>query len=209
MDTGRAHRFRRELLGWAEDNLRSFPWRDPDASLYEVFVAEFFLTQTPADNVADVYPAFLDRFGSLEAIRGVDEATLASAIEPLGFQNMRASALKTIAAEHDSLPRSSEALQALPRVGDYVANASLCFALDRRLPIVDRNVVRVYDRVFGEQFPKAESSRREFAAAMLPVSRADARTFNLALLDFGAAICQKQDPACATCFANEFCAYVN
>jgi A/G-specific adenine glycosylase len=35
-----------------------------------VFVAEFFLTQTPADNVATVYPGFIERFPTLDAIAG-------------------------------------------------------------------------------------------------------------------------------------------
>jgi A/G-specific adenine glycosylase len=131
------------------------------------------------------------------------------AIEPLGFHNMRAEALMSIAAEYDALPRSPEALQTLPRVGAYVADASLCFALERRRPIVDRNVVRVYERVFGDAFPEDTRGRREFAEAMLPESEAVARTYNLGLLDFGALVCQKRDPLCETCFATDYCAYVN
>lgn len=53
---------------------------------------------------------------------------------------MRADALKRIAAEHDRLPETTAALTDLPRVGDYVANATLCFARDEPLPILDRNV---------------------------------------------------------------------
>lgn len=200
-------RFRADLLAWAEGKLRSFPWRSPDASLYEVFVAEFFLTQTPAKNVAEVYPAFLERFPSLRAIRDTPEAELVATIEPLGFHNMRGEALKQVAAEHESLPETSEALQDLPRVGPYVANASLCFALERRLPIVDRNVVRVYQRVFDDAFPSGEVARMEFARDALPDTGAEARIYNLALLDFGATVCRKQSPDCATCFASDYCAY--
>jgi A/G-specific adenine glycosylase len=51
-------RFRRNLLEWEQENRREYTWRESNRTLYEVFVAEFFLTQTPADNVATVYPTF-------------------------------------------------------------------------------------------------------------------------------------------------------
>lgn len=201
-------RFRRDLLAWAEQGTRSFPWRDPDASIYEVFVAEFFLTQTPAGNVDGLYRDFLERFDSLSAINEATEAELAAAIEPIGFHNMRAAALKDIATEHDTLPETSEELQCLTRVGPYVANATLCFALERRLPILDRNVVRVYERLFGDEFPSGEKAQTEFAEEMLPESGAETRTYNLALLDFGAEICQKRDPQCGSCLASGYCDFV-
>lgn len=200
-------RFREDLLAWAEDNLRDFPWRDLDASLYEVFVAEFFLTQTPAQNVAAVYSDFLERYPSLKSINESDRDDLEEIIEPLGFYRMRAEALLDIASPMDTLPDQESELRDLPRVGPYVANATLCFALERPQPIVDRNVVRAYDRIFGSAFPDRESDRREFATAMLPSDGKTARTYNLALLDFGALICTSGDPQCKICFASEYCDY--
>lgn len=202
-----AERFRSDLLWWAANDTREFPWRDPQRNPYEVFVAEFFLTQTPAENVADVYPTFLEQFPSLESIAEVDIDALEEAIRPLGFQRMRAEALAEIAADHESLPVNPAELQTLPRVGPYVANATLCFALERPLPIVDRNVNRVYDRVFGEQYPDSDADRREFAERLLPDDGSEARRYNLGLLDFGAAVCTKRNPSCETCFANPYCEY--
>ncbi|GGN98627.1 hypothetical protein [Haloarcula pellucida] len=199
--------FRKDLLEWAESNLRNFPWRDDSISVYEMFVAEFFLTQTPAENTADVYPEFLDRYPALEHVREASQAELAEMIEPIGFQHMRADALAEIASEYDELPTDVEELLQLPRVGPYVANATLCFALDRRLPVVDRNVNRVYSRVFGDEYPDGDADRREFALESLPEDGAIARTYNLALLDFGAMVCTKQAPRCSECFAREYCSY--
>jgi len=202
-----ADRFRSDLLSWAKTNGRDFPWRDLDRTPYEVFVAEFFLTQTPAENVADVYPPFVERFPSLESIAEVDTDVLEETIRPLGFQRMRAEALTEIAAEYESLPEDPETLQTLPRVGPYVANATLCFALTLPLPIVDRNVNRAYERVFGERYPDSDAGRREFAQRLLPDDGPNARRYNLGLLDFGAAVCRKRDPRCSTCFANQYCEY--
>jgi len=60
MVTANEQRFRELLLDWGVGNTREYPWRETSRSLYEVFVAEFFLTQTPADNVASVYPQFTE-----------------------------------------------------------------------------------------------------------------------------------------------------
>lgn len=196
-------RFQADLLRWGQDHTRSFPWREQGRSLYEVFVAEFFLTQTPADNVAAVYPRFLDRFPSLDAVREATEAELVKIIRPLGFYNMRASALKQIADNHETLPDTASELCELPRVGEYVANATICFTHDTPLPVLDRNVDRVYGRVFGEEWPETRTERLEFAAELVPNT---ARDYNFALLDFGAVVC-RPDPNCSACFATDYCTY--
>lgn len=200
--------FRSAMIEWYSVHGREYPWRDRDASLYEVFVAEFFLTQTPAENVFDVYPGFLERFPSLKAIDDTKEETLQAAIQPLGFQRMRASALDKIAEEYDSLPRDTETLQTLPRVGPYVANATLCFALDQCLPIMDRNVRRVYERVLSDSYPRAGSDDESaLASRLLPSDGRAARKYNLGLLDLGAAICTKSDPLCEECPVSAQCDY--
>lgn len=76
---------------------------------------------------------------------------------------MRAAALLEIASEHTRLPRRRDGLTALPRVGGYVADATLPFAGVEQRPILDRNVRRVYDRVFGDEFPGPCGSEYEFA----------------------------------------------
>lgn len=197
-------RFRASLLNWSVENIREYPWREPNRSLYEVFVAEFFLTQTPADNVASVYPQFIEQFPSLRSIDDAKKEELIEVIEPLGFYNMRAEALKKIAAQHNSLPESVEGLAELPRVGRYIANTTLCIAENRPLPVLDRNVDRVYKRVFGEVWPTSEADQWKFAERLVPTD--EPRDYNLALLDFGAMICQPT-PRCDMCFATEYCTY--
>ena len=203
MLTEAERRFRANLLEWGTENRREYPWREPDRTLYEVFVAEFFLTQTPADNVAAVYPKFLERFPTLDGISEASEDELVEAIEPLGFQNMRAEALGQIASTHGHLPTEPELLMKLPRVGQYVANATLCFARGDRLPVLDRNVERVYSRVFRNTWPETEADQMTFTQRLVPD---EARAYNLALLDFGALVCQNE-PLCGQCFANEYCVH--
>ncbi len=203
MESETNRQFRNGLLQWGEDNLRDFPWRER-TSLYDVFVAEFFLTQTPARNVATVYPDFLQTFPDLTAIRKSEIEHVTKVIEPLGFQNMRAEALAEIATDYDELPRSADELTELPRVGRYVANATVCFADGSPLPIVDRNVDRVYRRVFPSEWPENESEQLDFAEKLVPEDRP--REYNFALLDYGSMVCES-DPNCESCFANDFCQF--
>lgn len=89
-------------------------------------------------------------------------------------------------------------------MGRYVANATVCFALSRPLPVLDRNVERIYGRVFGEERPESKRDQVEFASELVPEEQA--RLYNFSLLDFGAAICQST-PDCASYFAPEYCHY--
>lgn len=196
--------FRSALLDWSTEHLRDFPWREADRTLYEVFVAEFFLTQRPAENVASVYPEFLRRYPSLDDLDTATQDELVEFIRPLGFYNLRAEALTQIAAEYDTLPETVDELVALPRVGTYVANATLCFARGLPRPIVNRNVDRVYGRVFGTRWPDTREEQIDFAADLIPEDTP--RRYNLTLLDFGAAVCTP-DPSCEICFATEHCEY--
>lgn len=201
--------FRKRLIQWSQDNLRSFPWRD-DPSPYEVLVAEILLVQTPAKRVAGVYPEFIDRYPSPEALAEADLPEITALLEPLGFQNRRADALQSI-GEHLSdqgVPRELETLTELPFVGRYGANATLCFGFGERRPIVDANVVRIFNRVFDTGFRDAEDGEAwRFAEDMLPTG--DVSRYNLALVDFGAEVCTAQTPACGGCPMNKFCDYYN
>lgn len=187
-----AERFRTGLLIWSEDNLRDFPWREPDSILFEVFIAEFLLTQTPAENVAEVQPEFLEQYPDIDAIEEASEEALAEMLELVGFQNRRAQALKEISAAVDSIPKTRSELLALTRVGEYIADATLCFALNHQVPILDRNIRRVYSRVFGSEWPDDTELQRDFAERMLPTG--ETRRYNLALLDFGADVCRHTTP---------------
>ncbi|WP_227134785.1 hypothetical protein [Halorubellus salinus] len=208
VDPGRVEQFRVGILEWAASNMREFPWRDPEATFYEVFMAEMFLRRTRADVVETMLPEFLDAYPSLSALRGTEKDVLADVIRPMGLQNKRAQGLRELAAEidGDELPRDRERLLDLPQVGPYVANASLCFALEEELPIVDRNVDRVYRRVFGDAWDTLrEEEQYQFAEEVLPTG--EARSFNLGLLDFASLVCTANEPACGSCFANGYCPY--
>jgi len=198
--------FRSDLLDWAEDNLRSFSWRDA-TDPYEILVAEILLQKTAAEKVEPIYTELLATYPSLKDLAEADQDRLKNIIYSLGFQNQRSNALIKIGQElrYSGVPQDFQDLLELPYVGRYAANATLCFAYDEPRPIVDANVVRVYNRIFDKEFDYRGEDTWSFAAAILPAD--DARRYNLAILDFAAVVCQPKVPVCDKCFFTDSCHY--
>jgi A/G-specific adenine glycosylase len=51
---------RKRLLSWFARDGRSFPWREPGRTPYEVVVAEILLQRTTTAGVARVYSGFIE-----------------------------------------------------------------------------------------------------------------------------------------------------
>ena len=204
--------FQRTMVDWYEKNQRGYAWRG-QADPYKILVAEIMLQQTNADKVEPVYRCFVQQYPSIKALVQSDLEALKAVLRPLGL-GYRVARLKNIAeklvAEHGGeVPLTEEALLALPGVGRYVANAVLCFAYARRVALVDVNVIRLYDRVFGFQSqrnrPRNDNEVWEFATKMLP--QTNFKEYNLALLDFTARICAPKKPKCAECPVTGICLF--
>jgi A/G-specific adenine glycosylase len=173
-----------------------------------VLIAEILLQRTRAETVEPIFNEFIERYPSMVELRDAEEADIAGLLSPLGLHNRRASSLVKIGTRigDDPLPTDEEELLELPHVGKYVANAVLCFAHGEPRPVVDRNVIRVYQRVFEIEEDRQRSEELwDFAAMVLPEE--DARDYNLALLDFAAARCTARSPGCDGCFARSYCPY--
>jgi A/G-specific adenine glycosylase len=203
----RVERLRGDLLAWGERNQREFAWRDT-SDPYEVLVAEILLQSTRADAAEPVFESFLDSFPDLAALGRASTDDIAELLEPLGLHNRRAAALVEIGTRcaGEGIPEEESALRELPRVGRYVASAVACFARGEPRPVVDTNVIRVYQRVLGVEHERQRDPRLwDLASEILPSDRAG--EFNLALLDFAAAVCTARSPACEECPASEYCIY--
>ena len=134
-------------------------------------------------------------------------STVSRSSPPLSCLSSAASSLavsgRGAGVRDDSVPDDTEHLLELPYVERYAANATLCFAFGEPRPIVDTNVVRVYNRIFDREFDYRAEEAWQFTAEILPET--DARQFNLAILDFAAAICAPKTPNCEKCFFTDQC----
>ena len=82
---------------WAEDNRRSFPWRET-ADPFRILVAEVLLQRSRGKTVATVYEELFRRWPDAAALSRARVATIASVIRPLGLVK-RAETLKALATE--------------------------------------------------------------------------------------------------------------
>lgn len=201
-----ANIFRKQLLRWSQDKIRSFPWRETD-NPFEILIAEFLLQRTPAERVEPIYKKIIDRHPSFESLSHASLAEIKELLRPLGLHNKRGEAIQEIAIRlaDGQFPQSEAELVNLPYIGRYGANAILCFAFDEPVAILDQNVIRIYNRLFGLNLDHRAEQSWVFAEWMLPKS--DIRRYNLALLDFGALVCLPRSPRCNDCFANNFCKF--
>jgi A/G-specific adenine glycosylase len=110
---------RRRLLRWYDAGHRRLPWRftQRGADPYRVWLAEVMLQQTQVDRVLGYYRRFLSRWPTLAALAAADEAQVFAAWSGLGYyaraRNLLAASREAL-ARHRGLPRSPEALRALP-----------------------------------------------------------------------------------------------
>lgn len=199
--------FAKRLLAWFSSNAREFPWRR-ETDPYRILVAEKLLQQTTYGHVLKVYDVFFEKFPNIQSLAQANVSDIEGTIRRLGFQRQRAKQFKKIGSlimnEHKGkVPSSREDLLKLPGIGDYVANAVLCFAFNKDQPIVDMNVRRVVGRYFGwKEINDKEIEKR--LSRFIPKGKA--KQFNWGLIDFSGLICSRK-PKCKTCFLNEFCSY--
>jgi A/G-specific adenine glycosylase len=206
----RKNQFRSALTSWYHANGRLLPWRqtvDP----YAIVVSEFMLQQTQVAAVIPYYNEWLRRFPDFAALARSRESKILRAWQGLGYyaraRNLHAVA-KTVQHRHGGrFPRNLAAINELPGIGRYTANAVATFAFDQPVPIVETNTARVLARLFNFHGPIDRAAGREelWNRARTLVPKYSARIYNSALLDLGALICSPRQPKCRICPVKKFC----
>lgn len=196
---------------WYERHGRSYPWRDENVSAYGILIAEIMLRKTQAGKVVNQWLEFMSRFPSPSDCLKSKDSQLNDLFLPLGLSKIRAKAIKqickVIVGEHGGkLPESVDILLTLPHIGIYTANAIACFAYNKRVAIVDGNVIRIISRIFGGI--SKEDNRRvpemwKTAEAILP--QTSYKEHNYGMLDFAALICTTRVPKCECCSLAGIC----
>jgi len=196
------------ICAWGREHLREFPWRSSESPL-EILVAEVLLQRTPAQRVEERFIQFRDRVLSVGASHLRDQTKREFRDLGLGKRiDWLLDSLQIIEKEYSGrVPDSVEDLLLLPGVGRYTANAVLCLAYGKPVPLVDANVIRILTRVFGlsvQKQSRPESEVVALAASLVPHDYA--RLYNLSMVDHGALICRKK-PLCTQCPLVHLCDY--
>ena len=193
--------FAQKLIDWQRRHGRhDLPWqgtRDP----YRIWLSEVMLQQTQVAAVVPYYERFLKRFPDVASLAHADENEVLELWSGLGYyaraRNLRKAAIEI--AER-GFPRSALAISELPGVGRSTAAAIAAFAFGERAAILDGNVKRVLARSFGVEGEKALWG---LAERLLP--ERNVQTYTQALMDLGATVCTRMNPACTGCPLADVC----
>ncbi len=197
--------FTRDLLRWhAEENDRSLPWKG-ETDPYKIWVSEILLQQTRAEQALPYYHRFLEAFPNIRDLAGAPKDKIYRIWQGLGYyrrcQNMIRTAKILVEDFHGKFPSTYAALRQLPGIGPYTAAAIASFAFGKSHAVMDGNVIRVLSRHFGiEEYTDLQPGKRILAElAQRLIAPADPRSFNQAIMDFGARVCKPAAPDCPTC----------
>lgn len=206
--------FQKIVLKWAEGNLIEYPWRK-NRNPYRVLICEILLIRTKAPQVVPVYIEFMKMYPTLENFLKLNRDVIENLIKSLGLA-FRANMIAEIAFDiknrfRNRIPDSISELKSLKGIGDYGANAILCFGFNQKKPLLDSNFIRIFKRVFDirSKTKTAKSDRFlwEFSENLLP--KKDFIKYNYAILDLGGNICISKSPKCEICPLNHLCRYYN
>lgn len=206
-------RFRRTLASWFEKHGRDLPWRDTHDP-YAILVSEMMLQQTQVATVIPYYERWMSRFPNVGELASASVAEVLSEWQGLGYytraHHLHRAAQAVMRQHGGIMPRTAEALQALPGIGRYTAGAIASFAYDQPAAAVDANIARVLARIFNIREPiDAEAGKGavwEAAEFLLPAR--GGRIHTAALMELGALLCTPRKPTCLLCPAQPFCTAV-
>jgi A/G-specific adenine glycosylase len=211
IDQRRIRFFRQALLGWwKHQRRRKFPWREKGASRYHQIISEILLQRTRAETVAMFWNSFLHRYPNWNAIANSNPRAIEKTLRPIGLSRQRAPRIhalaRIIAASGGRFPRSRPSLEALPAIGQYVANAILLFHFGQSEPLLDGTMARVLERFFGKRgFADIRYDPYLQALSHQVVSGKKAKELNWAILDLGTTVCRSNRPCIEECPLQRHC----
>lgn len=205
--------FGSQMRLWFQQNGREFPWRDRSATNYQRIVAEVMLQRTQAGTVARFFPAFVKRYPSWKKLSLASESDLQELFKPIGLWRQKAAGLTKLAAQlakrSGRFPKERDQIEALPAVGQYIANAVLLFCHGQPQPLLDASMARVLERYFGPR-TLVDIRRDPYLqglARKVVQSVDDPISLNWAMLDLAASICRLRAPRCNDCPVAQGCRF--
>ena len=199
------HDFAADLLAWFEAHGRhDLPWQT-EPTAYRVWVSEIMLQQTQVATVIPYYQQFMGQFPSVDDLAAAPLDRVLHLWSGLGYyaraRNLHSAAVRIHTEFGGVFPDSVEALQALPGIGRSTAGAIVSLAFDRTAPILDGNVKRVLTRYHAiEGWPGTTAVAKQlWQLAEAAASKRQPAAYTQAIMDLGATLCTRRQPACDVC----------
>lgn len=203
--------FARRLLAWFDEHGRhALPWQR-SATPYSIWVSEIMLQQTQVSTVVPYFERFMRSFPTIEDLATAELDDVLARWSGLGYyaraRNLHRAAQQVVEKLRGELPATVTELVALPGIGRSTAGAIVALAHGRREAILDGNVKRVLARYHGvEGWPGATAVLKKlwrFSEQHTPHS--DVAAYTQAVMDLGATVCRRTDPACERCPVRRGC----
>ena len=178
------------------------------ADAFQLLVSTILSAQCTDARVNSVTPALFRRFPDAASLARAPKGALETVIRSTGFFNSKAKAIrgaaKAIVEVHGGeVPRSMEALRALPGVGRKTANVVLGTAFgDPDGVVVDTHVGRLARRLGWSRHTDPEKVERDLNA-LFP--RESWVFLGHALILHGRAVCAARKPRCEPCALKDLC----
>jgi endonuclease III len=177
-------------------------------SPWELAVATVLSAQCTDVRVNQVTPELFRRWPDAEALARAPRQELEAVIRPTGFFRNKARSLlglaqAVVAEHHGALPRTMEALVALPGIGRKTANVILsnAFGIHEGI-VVDTHVARLANRLGLTR----ETDPVRIERALIPLF--DRPTWGMLshlLIWHGRRVCDARKPRCVPCTLNDLC----
>ncbi|MGD1900182.1 MAG: A/G-specific adenine glycosylase [Phormidesmis sp.] len=203
---------RRSLLSWYATQGRDLPWRrtrDP----YAIWISEIMLQQTQVKTVIPYYERWLKAFPTVQALAKAQQQQVLKLWEGLGYyaraRNLHSAAQQVISEFDGEFPQTLERAIALKGIGRTTAGGILSAAFNLPVAILDGNVKRVLARLVAFPAVPNKALNQLWKLSEQLVDRQQPRDFNQAIMDLGATLCTRHNPACLLCPWQSRCAAYN
>jgi A/G-specific adenine glycosylase len=163
------------------------------------------LQQTQVGTVVGYYERFMARFPTVRDLATAKPDEVLHLWSGLGYyaraRNLQRAAQILLQRHGGEFPSTLEGVMELPGIGRSTAGAILALSRGERHPILDGNVKRVVARYFAiDGYPGESAVERqmwELADECTPQSRVG--EYTQAIMDLGATVCTRSNPACLLC----------
>ncbi|NEP17075.1 MAG: A/G-specific adenine glycosylase [Leptolyngbya sp. SIO4C1] len=200
---------RQSLLSWYAAAGRDLPWRrsrDP----YAIWISEIMLQQTQVKTVLPYYERWLQTFPTVASLAAAEQQQVLKAWEGLGYyaraRNLHRAAQQVVAQHQGRFPKTLAEAVALPGIGRTTAGGILSAAFNQPAAILDGNVKRVLARLTALAEPPSKALSWLWSLSEQILDPDQPRAFNQALMDLGATLCTRHNPACLLCPWQPHCA---
>ena len=191
---------RAPIADWyARHGRHDLPWR-ATRDRWAVLVSEVMLQQTQVGRVAAVWPDFMARFPTPDAMAAAPAGEVIAAWGTLGYPR-RARRLWETAGRIAAAGWPAD-LTEFPGVGRYTAEAISAQVDGHDAPAIETNIRRLVERRVGRTLTPAEAANASRDAGR-PLTGRDRL---LALMDVGAVLCRPRVPRCPECPLESGCA---